>query len=70
MNLKINIVEAASELAERDVKKEYKETEHLIYVFDEEGNSTYTEEAQEFFNDSYDEYFDILLNCKTPKEDD
>lgn len=70
MNVEINIVEAAAELAERDVKIELEEKEHLIYVFDEEGNSTYTEQAQELFNSYYDDYFDILLNCKTPKEDD
>ena len=69
MNVEINIVEAAAELAERDVQKEL-DDQTLIYVFDEEGNSTYTEQAQELFNTYYDEYFDLLLNCKTPKEDD
>jgi hypothetical protein len=68
MNLEINIVEAAAELAERDVNKEL-DDQTLIYIFDEEGNSTYTEQAQELFNAYYDEYFDILLNCKTSKDD-
>lgn len=70
MNLEINIVEAAAVLAERDVITELEGKESLIYVFDEDGNSTYTEEAQELFNAYYDEYFEILLNCKIPKEDD
>jgi hypothetical protein len=70
MNVEINIVEAAAELAEKSVRLELEEKENLIYVFDKEGNSTYTEEAQELFNAYYDEYFDLLLNCKTLKEDD
>lgn len=38
----------------------YKESD--IYVFDEEGNSTYKDSIQDVFNFYYDEYFEQLVN--------
>jgi hypothetical protein len=81
MNLEINIVEAAAELAEREIKDFYKtriarkgaseeELDLLMYDLGEDDVLTYTKDAQEIFNVCYDEIFDVLLNCKTQKEDD
>lgn len=72
MNIKINIIEVASDLADRD----------LIYAFGteadnwrfpngivrdvegEEDITEYTEEAQDFFNERYDYWWDYLYDQK------
>ena len=73
MEAKINIGEAASELASQRVKEHFAELnksksddelDELIYVEDENGDTTYTSEAQDVFNGFYDSYEDLLLKCK------
>ena len=70
MNIKINIVELASELADKD----------LILSYGNEGGKNrfpngivkdveaevieYTDEAQDFFNERYDYWWDFLYNIK------
>ena len=56
----INIVELASELAhERVIQDGPVNDEALI-----NDDGTYTESAQNDFNQYYDEYYDLILSCK------
>lgn len=74
MEARINIVEASARFAESKVKeiftnnnkeKTEEEIENLIYTKDEENDTMiYTDSAQEKFNNWYDYFFDVLLNCK------
>ncbi len=60
-NIKINGIELASELAEDDTYNYFSERlhkEHLEYA--PNGDTSYTEEAQEYFNDRYDFYLDKI----------
>lgn len=61
MDIKINILEVASELADRDLQIEFDFDESLIYHDDGEV-CIYTDEAQDMFNDLYDYYYDFLLS--------
>jgi hypothetical protein len=61
MELKINIIEAAAELAEKRVKIEM--LGEAIYEENIEG-TTFTEEAQDLYNIIYDEIFTKLVDCK------
>jgi len=58
--ISINIVEAASELAENQIKAFF---QGQIYQETPEG-TIYTEEAQTVFNELYDEFTELLLNIK------
>jgi hypothetical protein len=67
----VNIVELASELADNQTKIEMfdndsleEEEEALMYEFDMDGNSTYTEEAQDIFNGIYDYYYSVISQWK------
>lgn len=70
MNIKINIIEVASDLADRDlVTAFHTEGGSLrfpkgIDVEREEGITEYTEEAQDFFNERYDYWWDYLYDQK------
>lgn len=60
-NIKINGIELASELADDDTYNYFSERlheEHLQYASN--GDTSYTEEAQEYFNDRYDFYLDKI----------
>jgi hypothetical protein len=59
----INKLELASELANMKLEKEWLDRIQ-IYVDEEEGITTYTEEAQDIFNDYYDEYLSLIESCK------
>ena len=68
MNITINAIELASELAERDLN-EYFSGSMMIYEEDDDG-TTYTEEAQEIFDGLYDKYLTWLKNFEIkPKID-
>lgn len=58
--IKINIIELASELAERRVEEEFKKDplrfDNRIYI-EEENEVRYTEAAQDVFNTWYDYYY-------------
>jgi hypothetical protein len=64
MERKINILEAASELAHRDLVMMAggPDWEYELWEDQDAEVLVYTEEWQDRFNDLYDEYFDILLN--------
>lgn len=67
MNITINIIEVASELAEKDLITSFggdggKNMFPNGIVEDQDGIDVYTDEAQDFFNNRYDYWFDFLLN--------
>lgn len=59
MNVTINILELASELAEEKLHDNWSDS---IKIFEDEDAEclTYTEEAQDIFNDLYDEYYSTI----------
>jgi len=59
----INKIELASELANMKLEREWLDRIQ-IYVDEEEGITTYTEEAQDIFNDYYDDYLSLIESCK------
>jgi hypothetical protein len=65
MTIKINIIEVASELAEKEMIKYFSDDLEL-YSDEDEYCIVYTDEAQELFNQLYDKYFDLLYNLQEP----
>jgi len=61
MNVTINIVELASELAELELKINWDYRLGDIIIEDDDG-TRYSEEAQDIFNDLYDKYYSIIEN--------
>lgn len=60
-NITINGIQLSSNLAEEDTYNYFSETlhqEHLMY--DSNGDTRYTDEAQEYFNARYDYYLDKI----------
>ena len=72
MVIKINAIEVASEIAHRELLHEYGGTSYLneeeIFVEDENGDSRYTEKAQDVFNDLYDFWLSFILKYETGEE--
>lgn len=67
MNITINIIEVASELADKDLITAFggeggKNMFPNGIVEDQDGIDVYTEEAQEFFNRRYDYWWDFLYD--------
>lgn len=60
MNITINIIEAASELANNELESFYQGEIYLTDENDEE--TTYTDEAQEVFDELFDKYYLLLEN--------
>lgn len=60
----INKLELASELANEKLINEWGNLIQ-IYVGEEDSITYYTDEAQEIFNQFYDEYLDLIESCKT-----
>ena len=75
MNITVNILEVASELADKDLIISYGD-EGAKYRFpngiitDLEDGTSYTEEAQDFFNNRYDYWYDFLWDLKIGAEDE
>jgi hypothetical protein len=65
MDITINLLEAASELAHEVVCAKFEDDDTAIYESTTNTITSYTEEAQELFNEWYDHYYDLLLNLKT-----
>ena len=65
MNIKINIIEVASELAQNELLENWGDSLN-IYNETDETETTYTDEAQDIFNDLYDKYFNFLYNLQEP----
>lgn len=64
MNVTINIVELASELASYELEENWCQS-ISIWQGGEEGECIhYTEEAQDIFNNLYDTYYTIIENCQ------
>lgn len=63
MTIKINIIEAASELAANELIENW---QYSIRIYEEidETETIYTEEAQEIFDKLYDKYYDFLYNLQ------
>lgn len=59
MNITINIVELASEFASYELEENWADTIE-IYKEDENGDTSYTEKAQDIFNDLYDKYYSVI----------
>lgn len=62
MEIKINIIELASELAHKDLV-EMVGDENKLFEEPEAGITVYTEHAQDKFNDLYDYYYSIIESC-------
>ena len=63
MELRINIVELASELAHKDLTKMVS-NESELFEEPESGITNYTDYYQNIFNELYDEYYTIIEQCK------
>lgn len=64
MNININILEVASELAHKKLEEHFEFETSKIYEWVSDDESRYTEEAQDLFNEWYDNYYDLLFNLK------
>jgi hypothetical protein len=64
MNININILEVASELAHKKLEEHFEFEANRIYEWVSDEESRYTEEAQDLFNEWYDYYYDFLLKLK------
>jgi len=67
MNITINLLEAASELAHESMIKSMLQSNDImspdeVYMTDESGDTYYTDSAQDVFNKHYDYYFNQLNN--------
>jgi hemerythrin-like domain-containing protein len=56
----INKLELASELANMKLEREWRDTEFKIYEDENTDIITYTEGAQDLFNEYYDEYLSLI----------
>lgn len=65
MNITVNILELASELAHKDLVNQWGETRGGMYKDENAEVLEYCEEAQDLFNDLYDEYETLILSTKT-----
>ena len=63
-NITINKLELASELANLKLQSEWRDS---IQIFEDEAASVtvYTEEAQDIFNEYYDNYLTLIESCKS-----
>ena len=62
-NITINKLELASELAHKKLVLNWSES-ISIYEDEEASVTVYTEEAQDIFNEYYDEYLTLIESCK------
>ena len=67
MNIEINLLEVAAELADREAKIMYGESRFVQDVYSDD--LKYTEKAQEHFNTYYDIYYHTILELKLPKNE-
>lgn len=64
MNITINLLEAASELAHEVVCAKFEDDDNAIYESTTDTITSYTEKAQGLFNEWYDHYYELLNNLK------
>jgi len=60
----INVVELASEFAHSTMKNNWDYRDGEIYI-EEDGETRYTETAQDIFNELYDTIYDSVIACKS-----
>jgi hypothetical protein len=60
MNVTINIVELASELADKDLEGHFGQNRWI----EDDDTLVYTEESQDLFNEYYDYYYSLIENYK------
>jgi hypothetical protein len=62
-NITINKLELASELAHKELENNWSDS---IQIWEDEtaGITVYTEEAQDIFNEYYDNYLTLIESCK------
>ena len=68
MDITINILEVASELAHSVVCEQFNYDSVNIYESVTDAVTNYTDEAQELFNEWYDYYYDFLLDLSIKDE--
>ena len=61
-NIKINKLELASELAHIKLLDNWSES-IKIYEDEDAGITNYTDEAQDIFNEYYDDYLNLIETC-------
>lgn len=61
-NITVNHLELASELADQAVMNKYEDD---TYRIDENGDTTYTDVAQDMFNDMYDYYYELIKSTQS-----
>jgi hypothetical protein len=66
-NISINKLELASELSHQKLIDNWSESVK-IYEDDESESLQYSEEAQNLFNGYYDEYLELIDDCKSEQE--
>ena len=67
MQVQINIVEVASDLAALDLENHYRDECSIdgeLYVEDKNGDTRWNNKAQDVFNMLYDSYYDLLLSFR------
>ena len=64
MNVTINIVELASELASYELEENWCQSMAIWEGGEDEECTHYTKEAQDIFNDLYDKYYAIIENTQ------
>jgi hypothetical protein len=61
--IKVNKIELASELAHKKLLETYPPS-MKIYEDEQADITNYTDEAQDIFNEYYDEYLELINMCK------
>ena len=64
MDININLLEVASELAHQVVCAKFEDDDTDIYQSTTDTITSYTEEAQDLFNEWYEYYYDLLFNFR------
>jgi len=64
MNVTLNILELASELADKELQEKWDFRDGQVFVDDEHGGLIYSETAQDIFDRLYDEYYTIIDQLK------
>ena len=64
MEITINLLEVASELAHEIVCAKFEDDDNEIYDNATDTISVYSEQAQDLFNEWYDYYYNLLINLK------
>jgi hypothetical protein len=63
-NITINKIELASELAHQELMANYNDIIKIFEGEEDDDCTTYTEHAQDIFNEYYDNYLALIESCK------